>query len=99
MSGGFAYGKIAKAICGRCQVRYPYTKLMADGNSPGLRVCKDCRDEIDPYKLAPRQPDSYVLKFPRPDVNIAIQPYASNWDSSELFWDEEGLFWDYTITP
>jgi len=73
----FATGKAAIAICGRCSVKMPYTKLMSDGNIPGLRVCKDCRDEIDPYKLAPRQPDAIVLRNPRPDRSLDDVPIST----------------------
>ena len=70
MAGEFSTGRIAIAICGRCSVKMPYTKLMADGNSPGLRVCKDCRDPIDPYRLPARQPDAFTLRNPRPDLPL-----------------------------
>jgi len=67
MSTKYSAGSIAIAICDRCRMKHPYNKLMADGNSPGLRVCKECRDNIDPYKLAPRQPEAFTLRYPRPD--------------------------------
>lgn len=78
MANGYSSGRIAIAICGRCSVKMPYQSLMADGNNPKLRVCKDCRDPLDPYKLSPRQADAYLLKDPRPDLNI------NNQDSSQI---------------
>jgi len=60
-------GKVAVAICGRCQLKMHYTDLMADRNVPGLYVCKDCCDGKDPYKLAPKPPENISLHHPRPD--------------------------------
>ena len=74
MGNSFAAGRIAIAICGRCSCKMPYLKLSSDPNYPGLRVCKGCKDQLDPYKLAPRQPDSYVLQYPRPDLPLDDVP-------------------------
>ena len=72
---GFAAGRIAIAICGRCSCKMPYLKLRADGNNPGLRVCGDCWDPLDPYRLPPRQPENITLQYPRPDVALTVPPY------------------------
>jgi hypothetical protein len=61
---------VAIAICGRCSFKFPIGELGADRNIPGLRVCKDCNDEKDPYRLPPRKPDNIVVKHPRPDVPL-----------------------------
>lgn len=51
--------------------------LRADGNSPGLRVCQDCFDPKNPWRLPPIQPDAIILKFPRPDTPLdAGVPYS-----------------------
>ena len=77
MAGGFASGRLAIAICGRCSVKYPYQALRVDGNNPGLRVCCECRDPLDPYRLPPRQPENIVMQYPRPDTSLAdIPPYV-----------------------
>jgi hypothetical protein len=40
-----------------------------------LRVCNEgCRDEFDPYRLPARQPEKISLRFPRPDVSVAVDP-------------------------
>lgn len=70
MSGTYSSGRLAIAVCGRCSVKMPYNQLMSDGNNRDLKVCADCRDNIDPYRLAPRQPDAYILRNPRPDRNL-----------------------------
>lgn len=70
MAGGFSSGRAAIAICGRCSEKKPYLELSPDPNSPGLRVCCECKDQLDPYRLPPRQPDSFTLKAPRPDRSI-----------------------------
>jgi hypothetical protein len=50
------------------------TMLMSDPNSPGLRVCKEDLDQLDPYRLPPRQPDTITLPFVRPDTPIGTDP-------------------------
>lgn len=67
---GFSSGSIAIAICGRCSLKKPYKELRADGDNPALRVCSDCRDERDPYKLPSRKLEAYLLRFPRPDITL-----------------------------
>jgi hypothetical protein len=47
---------------------------MSDPNSPGLRVCKEDLDQLDPYRLPPRQPDTITLPFVRPDAPIGTNP-------------------------
>lgn len=49
-------------------------ELYSDPNSPGLRVCLEDRDELDPYRLPARQPERISLPFVRPDADIAVQP-------------------------
>jgi hypothetical protein len=62
----------AVGICDRCNFRYLLDELIPDGNLPGLRVCRECWDELDPYRLPARQPDNIVLPFVRPDVPLAL---------------------------
>jgi hypothetical protein len=50
------------------------TLLMSDPNSPGLRVCKEDLDQLDPYRLPARQPDTITLPFVRPDTPIGTDP-------------------------
>ena len=70
----YATGRIAIAVCDRCNTKVPYLWLRPDGDKPGLRVCKDCWDTKDPYRLPPRRPDAFILRYPRPDVSIAVAP-------------------------
>lgn len=71
----YAAGIDTWAICGRCQLRYPYRKIVPDGNSPGLRVCTEgCYDTLDPYRLPKHQPEAFVVQFPRPDVPLEGNP-------------------------
>lgn len=72
---GYATGDLAQAICDRCHMRRPYSKLGPDGDKPGLFVCQDkgtrgCSDEKDPWRLPPRQSEPITLKNARPDVDI-----------------------------
>jgi hypothetical protein len=47
---------------------------MPDPNSPGLRVCREDLDELDPYRLPARQTERITLPFVRPDVSVATAP-------------------------
>lgn len=68
----YATGDIAVAICDRCNFKHPYKALKPDPNSPGLRVCPECRDQLDPYRLPARQPEPLTMRFPRPDVPLTV---------------------------
>lgn len=61
----------AVAICDRCRVKYPLGDLGPDPNAPGLRVCKECTDELDPYRLPARQTERITLPFVRPDAPLS----------------------------
>lgn len=66
------HSKLAIAVCARCGVKYPWDELDEDGNSPGLRVCRDgCRDVLDPWRLAPRETEDITLQWSRPDLSLA----------------------------
>jgi hypothetical protein len=71
---GLAYAGIG--ICDRCARKFPIGELMSDPNAPGLRVCKDDLDELDPYRLPARQTERITLPFVRPDVPIATNPFG-----------------------
>lgn len=66
--------KIAIGICGRCSCKVPYDELMPDPNSPGLMVCKDDLDDLDPWRLPARETEDISLEHPRPDVSVAVYP-------------------------
>lgn len=57
-------------LCGRCSVKMSIEELYPDPNSPGLMVCKNDLDELDPYRLPARQTETITLKFTRPDVPL-----------------------------
>jgi len=61
-------------ICDRCSRKMSLTELMSDPNSPGLRVCREDLDQLDPYRLPPRQPDQITLPFVRPDTPLNSDP-------------------------
>jgi hypothetical protein len=37
-------------------------------------VCDKDRDQFDPYRLPARRTENISLRFPRPDVSIALDP-------------------------
>lgn len=61
-------------LCDRCSRKMSLTQLMSDPNSPGLRVCREDLDQLDPYRLPPRQPDTITLPFVRPDAPLYSNP-------------------------
>ncbi len=63
------------AVCSRCGVKYPMVALKPDPNYPGLRCCPDgCLDDLDPYRLAPRETEDITLAYPRPDFHLPPGP-------------------------
>lgn len=68
---------VAIAVCDRCKMKRAFSVMMADFNFPGLRVCNEgCQDQLDPYRLAARKTERINLRFPRPDVSVAVTPDA-----------------------
>lgn len=65
---------LSVAVCDRCSRKFAYTDLMPDPNFPGMRVCKDDLDNFDPWRLPALQTESIALRFPRPDVSVALVP-------------------------
>ncbi len=57
-------------ICARCSRKMLLTDLYSDPNSPGLMVCKDDLDQLDPYRLPARQTERINLDFVRPDLPL-----------------------------
>lgn len=73
------------AICMRCNAKRPWSELIPDGNSPGLRVCRPtvhsgCWDTYDPYRLPPRQPDKISMQWTNPDVPLISDPVPTSTD-------------------
>ena len=78
------------AICDRCKMKRAYVDMGPDPNFPGLRVCdQGCRDQFDPYRLPARQPEKISLRFPRPDVSVAVDPNGIVTSSDQ----------DWTLSP
>ena len=64
---------VAIGVCDRCKMKYAFVRLGPDPNFPGLRVCDTgCRDQFDPYRLPARKTERINLRFPRPDVSVAV---------------------------
>ena len=68
---------LAIAVCDRCKMKRAYANLSPDPNFPGLRVCdQGCKDEFDPYRLPARKTERINLRFPRPDLSVAVDSAA-----------------------
>ena len=77
---------LAIFICDRCRLKRPMDEQMPDPNFPGLRVCQQgCADQKDPYRLPARKTERINLRFPRPDVSVAVDP-------NNLVTDNQGNF-------
>lgn len=72
-------------ICGRCSIKMPIGMLKQDGNIPGLLVCERDWDSLDPYRLAPRQPDPLVLPFVRPETPLYTNPLGIIEENNDYF--------------
>jgi len=67
------YSDIAIAVCDRCKMKRSHSVMRSDPNFPGLQVCNEgCADEFDPYRLPARKTEKITIRFPRPDVSVAI---------------------------
>lgn len=68
---------VAIGVCDRCKMKRAYVDLGPDPNFPGLRVCNQgCADQLDPYRLPARKTERINLRFPRPDLSVAVDPNA-----------------------
>jgi hypothetical protein len=86
---GLTYAAIG--CCDRCKIKYPLGALGPDPNAPGLRVCKGCTDELDPYRLPARQTERITLPFVRPDTPLTSAPYGViSEDGNTFLIDEQG---------
>ena len=64
---------IAIFVCDRCKMKRAHAEARNDPNFPGLLVCgQGCADELDPYRLAARPNEKITIRFPRPDVSVAV---------------------------
>lgn len=63
-------GTLGIGICARCSQKFSLEELMPDPNAPGLRVCRDDLDELDPWRLPAPPPDRITLRYPRPDSQL-----------------------------
>jgi hypothetical protein len=56
-------------------MKRPHSAMRSDPNFPGLQVCNEgCADNFDPYRLAARKTERITIRFPRPDVSVALDP-------------------------
>ena len=89
---GTSDGTLAICVCDRCRVKYPYRELRPDGNSPKLMVCRECWDEKDPYRLAPRQTEDVSMQHARPDTAIPIQSNILLSEVGTFIIDSDGTY-------
>jgi hypothetical protein len=61
---------LAIGICGRCSRKMSLDDLYSDPNYPGLRVCMEDLDVLDPWREPAPAPEVISLRHPRPDVGL-----------------------------
>lgn len=61
---------VSIGICGRCRTKKYLSDLRSDPNVPGLRVCRECSDEFDPYRKGLRSTEDISISHPRPDESL-----------------------------
>jgi len=67
MARGFAKGRYSYGCCQRCGIFTPYLTLRFDGDTKGLKVCRDCYDPEHPQDKGPRSiNDPIALRYPAP---------------------------------
>ena len=65
---------LSVAVCDRCKMKRAHVELRPDPNFPGLQVCgRGCADDKDPYRLPARKTERITIRFPRPDVSVAVR--------------------------
>lgn len=79
---------LSVGICDRCSRKFPYVDLMPDPNFPGMRVCKDDLDQFDPWRLPAIQTENITLRFPRPDVSVAVDTAQVQTENSDSIFIE-----------
>lgn len=63
---------LSVAVCDRCKLKYALSDLKADRNAPGMLVCDECNDVLDPYRLPARQTERVDSPNARPDEPIEV---------------------------
>lgn len=58
-------------ICDRCRMIKAFSEMQEDEDRQGLWVCKGCSDQLDPWKLPPRESEDVTIPHPRPDTELA----------------------------
>jgi hypothetical protein len=62
------------AICARCGIKHSRDDLREDPNYPGLMVCDEDRDQLDPYRLPARETENITMEWTRPDLALSPGP-------------------------
>lgn len=72
------------AICGRCSAKLPLAQLYSDPNAPGLMVCIDDLDVLDPWRLPARETELINLPFVRPDTDVSVPAALAAQDTQAI---------------
>lgn len=76
-------------LCARCSRKFVLDELTPDPNYPGLMVCRDDIDVLDPYRLPARIAETITLEFVRPDLPLQI--YNVPWTADSIYITADGF--------
>jgi len=58
-------------------MKRPEDEAHPDANFPGVIVCeRGCGDQKDPYRLPARKTEKITIRYPRPDLSVAVDGHA-----------------------
>jgi hypothetical protein len=58
-------------------MKRPEDEAHPDANFPGVIVCeRGCGDQKDPYRLPARKTEKITIRYPRPDLSVAVDSHA-----------------------
>ncbi len=83
MSGGWASGKFAIALCDQCGQRFKLNSLIKDWK--GFKVCRECYEPKHP-QLEPKRTltEPQALYQPRPEARMAVTVYVGGTGDSSI---------------
>ncbi len=83
---------ISIRVCARCGIKFEYPELHEDPNYPGIFVCRDDLDVLDPWRLPARATEDVTIPQPRPDRTLAPGAYATSYPREQAVIGVSGGF-------
>lgn len=88
----FGTGAVSLRVCQRCGIQGAYLEFPRE-QITNLWVCDSCLDDPNPYQVGWRpRIDGIALRYPNPDVNIALH---ITFDDTDYTFDDQDTTWDH----